>query len=182
MKKVLVKLGVGFGLMLILVGCPTIIPLVDTEQPRILLGITGPGVSQNMTNPPRLIWNDPSRGGLFELLPDREYNFRLIASDEGGVAYVHLRMPLHTTVTDLLPADTINTIITHERVVIASGSRDDPRRSLIITGRFRTPATSSSGPTTTFPFLVRAEDFGGRSGSPNERSMSVIASIDFSLP
>lgn len=165
------SLGCVFLLVTIL-GCATTIPAIDNERPRVELIISGRGIgTQNMSNPPREVWTGEGETQLFDLSPDEEYGFTLVVSDEGGVARATLQMPDEFEILELEPDDVIREPHPISHRLTVTGTRADPRRTLIISGRFRT--TGSLG----FDFNVEGTDFGGSGGTPNQRFMQVQASV-----
>ena len=162
-----------FFLALAVLGCATTIPRTDTDLPEIRLEVAGPGiVTHVMTNPPNDHWTSPGGLQLFDLAPNTEYHFLLTVSDPGGVAQAYIGIPFNFTVTRLSPSDTTEDVVGVTRRLILRGSRSDPRNALIISGRFRTPNSASS-----FEFSAEGDDFGGTSGPPNRRYMSVEAFV-----
>lgn len=133
-----------------------------------------------MTNPPRELWEHPELGSqFFAMSPSTRYNFILTVSDPGGVARAFLAMSIDYDILTVSP-DTVvlgRSSSGFYRTFTLLGSRGDSREALVMVGSFRTPATANSK-----DFLVRAEDFGGRSGVPNRRSMQVNVTSGIGIP
>lgn len=156
-----------------IIGCATTIPATDNEKPRVELIISGPGIgTESMSNPPREVWLGEGGTQLFDLSPDEEYGFTLIVSDEGGVARATLQMPDEFEILELEPDDVIREAHPISHRLTVTGTREDPRTTLVISGRFRT--TGALG----FDFNVEGTDFGGSAGTPNQRFLQVQASVD----
>lgn len=158
----------------VLAACTTTIPETDSEPPEVRLTITGPGIGrQEMSNPPRESWTGPGGIQLFNLLENESYNFILSVSDEGGVARAHLRMSDNVAVSDVAPAEVSESTSGVSRSLTLLGSRSDPRTGLVISGTLEPTWLNES-----FEFHVEGDDFGGRSGPPNQRFMSVNVFVD----
>jgi hypothetical protein len=157
-------------------GCETTVPETDTEPPEIRLAITGPVVGrQEMTNPPTESWTAPDGTQLFDLAHDTEYQFLLTVTDEGGVARANLRMPEDFTMVSVEPSETSDEIRALQRSLTLTGTREEARTGLVISGRFRTPDVVSE--VLSFEFQTEGADFGGDSGRPNRRFMNVTAAV-----
>lgn len=163
---------------LLVTGCATIIPEVDTTPPRVELRISGEGVgSETMTNPPRETWAAPDGSQYLDLLPGTEYRFTLTVSDSGGVERATLAFISDIEVVEAEP-DRVSidegSLVTR---LTLRGDRDDPRTGLVISGRLRTPRLAPSQ-ATSFTFDVESSDFGGQSGrDPNQTFMTVNTSV-----
>ncbi len=167
--------------LLILYGCATI-PENDRTAPEVQLLVTGPGIgTRTLSNPPRQTWTGPSGGQYLDLQPDTVYQFTLRVSDEGGVSGMTLTMPLQLTPIGITPgAATVEAAGVSYRIGLR-GNRDEPRTTLVLSGRVRTPALAARTrqESLSFSFRVEARDFGGRSGSrENRRQLSVAASVN----
>lgn len=159
---------------LVLTACRTTIPETDSEPPEVRLTITGPGIGrQEMSNPPRESWTGPGGVQLFNLLENAEYNFTLSVSDEGGVQRAHLRMSENVVVSDVAPAEVSEGTSGVTRSLTLLGDRGDPRTGLVISGTLEPTWLNES-----FEFHVEGDDFGGRTGPPNQRFMSVSVFVD----
>lgn len=157
-------------------GCATTIPDTDTTPPEIRLEITGPGIGrQVMTNPPRDHWTAPDGTQLFNLLPEATYRVLLTVSDRGGVARVYFRMPSDFVVSNF-PSGAVEEVVGLARSVTVFGSRANPRTALVLAGRFITPGTEAWN-LIGFDFQAQGDDFGGASGAPNRRFMTIDAAI-----
>ncbi|HKL51889.1 MAG TPA: hypothetical protein VJ908_12045 [Wenzhouxiangellaceae bacterium] len=160
--------------VLLITGCATVIPEVDTTPPRVELRISGEGVgSETMSNPPRESWTAPDETQYLDLLPGTEYRFTFTVSDSGGVARATLAFISDIEVVAVEPDDVIvdeGSLVTR---LTQRGDRGDPRTALVISGRLLTPRLAPSQ-ATSFTFEVESSDFGGRSGrDPNQTFMSV---------
>jgi hypothetical protein len=165
-----------FGSLALIAACATRIPPIDDSPPEIRLTITGPGVGrEEMSNPPRESWAAPDGSQMFELEQNAEYGFVLLVGDQGGVQRAHLRLPAEFTLSDIEPPEVDTSTGPLEHALTVTGSRSDPRTALSIAGRFRTRSTP--GTSLSFEFHVEADDFGGSRGRPNQRFMSVHASV-----
>jgi hypothetical protein len=151
-------------------GCTTTIPETDTTPPRVELQISGPGVgSESMSNPPRDLWQGPGGVQYFDLVPGAEYGFTLIVSDDGGVSRATLALPDNLAVSNVEPAGVVTTMTGGSRRLTIEGNRADPRTALTITGRMGT----GGGSGLLFAYNAEGNDFGGRSGPPNQTFLSV---------
>lgn len=163
---------------LLVAGCATIIPDVDTTPPRVELRISGEGVgAETMSNPPRQSWTAPDGTQLLDLKPGTEYRFTLTVSDSGGVERAMLAFISDIEVVEVEPDGVIVDEGSLTTRLTLRGDRSDPRTALVISGRLQTPRLAPSQ-ATSFTFDVESSDFGGRSGrDPNQTFMNVNALI-----
>lgn len=152
-------------------NCSVTIPATDTTKPNIELRINGPGVNSTMKNPPTESWAAESGAQLFNLTPGVEYNFSLIVSDSGGVKRAAIYFPDITNFSSIAPSTVTERNVGISTVLTNTGSRSNPLSGLTITGKFVIPNANTS-----FNINVEADDFGGVSGSINQRFMSVNVS------
>jgi len=154
---------------LTLSACSTTIPRNDSVPPEVRLTLTGPGIGRKeMSNPPRDNWTGPGGIQYFNMQPGAQYNFILSVSDQGGVQRAHLRFPDDFTVSDVSPADVVESTSGISTSLTLSGERSDPRTGLVMTGTIVATRRNLS-----FEFQVEGDDFGGSSGRPNQTFMSV---------
>ncbi|MGK7296100.1 MAG: hypothetical protein ACNS61_09805 [Candidatus Wenzhouxiangella sp. M2_3B_020] len=161
-------------LAVIVAGCSTLIPEVDTTPPSIELRISGEGIgSETMTNPPRENWTAPDGTQFLNLLPGTEYRFTLTVSDSGGAARAALSFISDISVVEVEPDAVVVDEGSLVNRLILRGDRDDPKTALVISGRLATQRMAPNE-ATSFTFDVESSDFGGQSGrDPNQRFMSV---------
>ena len=174
MKQTILLLSIASAILL---SCETEIPEVDTTPPRIELFITGPGVDQQLSNPPQAVWTGPS-GRVFDLQPNAVYNFSLIVSDQGGVSRAHLRFANDLIIEEVSPSGTTVTSEGISHILSLRGDASNPLTGLAISGRFRTPNRNNLF----FPFLSEGDDFGGAARRPNRQFMRVDAAVNTSAP
>lgn len=161
-------------LAVLIAGCSTLIPEVDTTPPRVELRIGGEGVgSETMTNPPRENWTADDGTQFLNLLPGTEYRFTLTVSDSGGVARAALSFISDIGIVEVEPDAVIVDEGSLVDRLILRGDRDDPKTALVISGRLETPRMAPNE-ATSFTFDVESSDFGGQSGrDPNQTFLSV---------
>lgn len=165
-------------LAILIAGCATVIPEVDTTPPRVELRMNGEGLgSETMSNPPRETWTAPGGTQYLELLPGTEYRFTLTVSDSGGVERAALAF---ISDIELLEVEPDRVIVDNGSLVtrlIVRGDRADPRTAVSISGRLLTPRQAPTE-ATSFTFEVESSDFGGQAAvDPNQTFMNVNAVI-----
>lgn len=161
--------------VLSLLSCDATIPATDTDKPSITFTMKGPGIGlQEMKNPPTEEWSAPDGTQLFNMMADSTYSFTLIVSDAGGVERAYLSMSSQDIVlSDIDPAETVESESGIRRTLTLTGLRSEPKTALVITGKMRMPSEEMG-----VGFAVEADDFGGASGTSNQRFMSVDAFSD----
>ena len=165
------------GLSIFIAGCRTSIPVTDTTAPDLEFTLSGPGIGrETMTNPPRELWSGPENSDHLTLIPNAQYNFTFVVSDHGGVFAAQMQIYNELEITRLTPAEARNEVSGLSRILTASGDRSDPRTGLVISGTFDT--TGSSGHS--FNIGLLGSDFGGTTGTRNEREMRINLGIDVS--
>ena len=153
----------------------TTIPAEDLVQPRIELRITGPVIRQQvLTNPPRESWEGPGGSQYMNLAPRTSYHFALFVRDAGGVGRATFELPASLEVSDLVGEGLVEEISGIRRRLTVRGNRASPVRVLSLSGRFNTRGNSGA----VLPFSVEANDFGGASGSANQRFLGTSALVD----
>ncbi|UII22901.1 hypothetical protein [Fulvivirga ligni] len=115
------------------------IPENDVTRPSFVFYISGPGVNVNLTD--EMDYSDL----VLKLARGGEYSFVFIASDAGAMAYMHIGVPVGGfDFFDLEPEN----IDFHDNLsykyLALYGDRNDPRRSLIMTGDFISQETTST--------------------------------------
>ena len=153
-----------------LAACETAVPDADTEAPEVRLSISGPLIGrEEMTNPPREEWLGEIGDQYLDLAADADYRFALTVSDQGGVSEAWLTLSNRLTVRELTSPDIVNEAAGVNQLLTLRGSRSEARTGLSIGGVFRTPP----GESILFRMEGSGSDFGGPSGSPNTRLVSV---------
>ncbi|NNC87976.1 MAG: hypothetical protein HKN82_05885 [Akkermansiaceae bacterium] len=167
----------------ILSGCavisePVTIPKEDKKAPRVSLSLSGPGLDiERMSNPPSETWTGEDGGPLFDLEADSEYKFRMTVRDSGGAGSAWLYLPRVFEVVGYSPSTVKMTTSGATHRLVVDGDRKEPRLSIYITGKFRTPKLGSSE-TVKFTLAAFGYDFGGEKNLRNGREMRASASVN----